>query len=258
MKTTFLLSLLSLLLPLTQSFSLIRTPRPSSIILKSTAWSDLELPLWLNSRLKSLETYNSGPLPIQALSIPPLLAKTQSAAIIAPTSSGKTLSYLIPLLSAVDPDVRNAVQGLVIVPSRELGLQVAGVAKRLAGGSGIFGDSERKLMVMNLLEGSGLTRQKSWALDTPPDVVIGTVTEVLHFIESGYLRVNNLNFVVVDEVDEMFEGKLIGKGEGEGIKRLLGRVLSSTFKDGDEDENDEESNNLYVNRAVEEERSDEL
>jgi len=61
--------------------------------------------------------------------------------------SGKTLAYAIPILSKILPD-RSAVQAVVVVPTRELGLQVASVIKQLAVAS------PQRLLVMTLVEGS--------------------------------------------------------------------------------------------------------
>jgi superfamily II DNA or RNA helicase len=65
----------------------------------------------------------------------------------AQTGSGKTLVYALPVLSKVDPS-RAAIQAVIVVPSRELGLQVAGILKQLASAS------PKKIMVMSLVEGS--------------------------------------------------------------------------------------------------------
>jgi superfamily II DNA/RNA helicase len=55
--------------------------------------------------------------------------------------------YLLPVLSRIDP-TRSAIQAVVVVPSRELGLQVAGILKQLASAS------PKRIMVMSLVEGS--------------------------------------------------------------------------------------------------------
>jgi superfamily II DNA/RNA helicase len=85
-----------------------------------------------------------------------------SIVIQAQTGSGKTLTYLLPLLAKLED--RAAIQAMIIVPTRELGLQVAMVAKRLAG---------RKFMIMSILQGSQHKRQRAWAWAETPQVVIG-------------------------------------------------------------------------------------
>ncbi len=115
-----------------------------------------------------------------------------SMVIQAQTGSGKTLTYLLPLLAQLEN--RSAIQAMIVVPTRELGLQVATVAKRLA--------APRKFLIMSLLQGSTLKRQRAWAWAETPQVVIGTPSELLDMVQHGGLpRINSIQYVVVDEVD---------------------------------------------------------
>ena len=117
-----------------------------------------------------------------------------SMVIQAQTGSGKTLTYLIPLLAQIQH--RSAIQAMIVVPTRELGLQVAKVAKRLASGA------PHKILIMSLLQGSTLKRQRAWAWAETPQVVIGTPCELLDMVQYGGLpRINSIQYVVVDEVD---------------------------------------------------------
>lgn len=95
---------------------------------------DGRLPRWLLARLEELGFATPTLVQRQALEV--ILGDGRNDAVLhAQTGSGKTLAFLLPLFALVDPS-RSAVQGLVVVPTRELGLQVAGVAKRLAAGAG--------------------------------------------------------------------------------------------------------------------------
>ncbi len=69
----------------------------------------------------------------------------------AQTGSGKTLAYGLPILSSIDP-TRAAIQAVVVVPTRELGLQVSTVLKQMATGS------PQKISVMSVVEGSANRR----------------------------------------------------------------------------------------------------
>lgn len=92
------------------------------------------LPDWLLTRLEQLGF--AAPTLVQRQALQVILDDEKYDAVLhAQTGSGKTLAFLLPLFALVDPS-RSAVQGLVVVPTRELGLQVAGVAKRLAAGTG--------------------------------------------------------------------------------------------------------------------------
>jgi len=125
---------------------------------------------------------------------------------------------------------------MIVVPTRELGLQVAMVAKRLVG---------RKFMVMSLLEGSSLKRQRKWAWAETPQVVIGTPTELLDMVRYGGLpRISSVNTVVVDEVDAclVHTSSLQGgsnnsvdtKALASSLNELLSKFLSPTFIDEDD------------------------
>ena len=141
------------------------------------------------------------------------------------TGSGKTLSYLLPLFSKIDPS-RAAIQALIVVPTRELGLQVARVAKRLAAGA----SGKDKVMVMSILQGSQHKRQRAWAWAEPPQVVIGTPEELTNMVRYGGIRYNAVQYVVVDEVDACLlnnAGSMSTNLSGSGpLHELLSRHLS--------------------------------
>ena len=172
--------------------------------------------------------------------------------IHAQTGSGKTLAYLLPLLSRIDV-TRSAVQALIVVPTRELGLQVVRVARRLSSGVGsssnnIVADdndgeddsdinsnnNNQKIMIMPILQGSSNTRQRAWAWSDPPHVIIGTPTELTQMVTRGGVRVNSVKIVVVDEVDACLgKGGINSLGStGSGtLHELLSRHLNPTYQE---------------------------
>ncbi|KAJ8601022.1 hypothetical protein CTAYLR_007968 [Chrysophaeum taylorii] len=139
------------------------------------------------------------PTPVQAAAVPVALGG-EDCVVHAPTGSGKTLAYLVPLLAAVSAE-RQSAQAAVIVPSRELGLQVARVARRLARKL----EGERPVRVMSLLEGSRLRRQRAWAWAEPPQVVVGNARQVRDMAAMGGLKCARFRVVAVDEVDLFFD-----------------------------------------------------
>lgn len=154
-----------------------------------------------------------------------------SVVIQAQTGSGKTLTYLLPLLARLED--RASVQAMIVVPTRELGLQVAKVAKRLAA---------RKFMIMSLLQGSQLKRQRAWAWAETPQVVIGTPTEILDMVQYGGIpRISSIKYVVVDEVDACLVHKsgaaLTSKDKtiAPDLHVLLSKFLSPTFAEVEDD-----------------------
>lgn len=150
-----------------------------------------EIPQWLLERCDKLGYTN--PTPVQQSALPAVF-QGQDVILQAQTGSGKTLVYSIPVLSKIDAK-RAAIQAVIVVPSRELGLQVAGILKQLANGS------PDKIMIMSLMEGSKNRRQQLWATAEPPHIVVGNPRSIQKIVDVGRLRLNSVAFVVVDEVD---------------------------------------------------------
>ncbi|KAL3945463.1 MAG: hypothetical protein SGBAC_000434 [Bacillariaceae sp.] len=189
------------------------------------------LPDWLLEKCE--ENGFVYPTLIQQRSLDCFMDENPNSVVIqAQTGSGKTLTYLLPLLARLED--RASVQAMIVVPTRELGLQVAKVAKRLVG---------RKFMIMSLLQGSQLKRQRAWAWAETPQVVIGTPTEVLDMVQYGGIpRISTIKYVVVDEVDACLVhnsgAALTSKDKtiASDLHLLLSKFLSPTFAE-EEDEN---------------------
>ena len=188
------------------------------------------LPEWLLD--KCTQGGWKQPTRIQQRALDAILLDARDCIIQAETGSGKTLCYLLPCLAAVDAS-RSAVQALIVVPTRELGLQVARVAKRLAATSS---DEKKKIMIMNVLQGSQNRRQRAWAWAEPPHVVIGTPQELCNMVRLGGIkRYNSVKMVVVDEVDACLlnnAGSLTSNLSSSTLHELLSKYLSPTYDDG--------------------------
>ena len=173
---------------------LLHSSDSSSITTDSDTFKSLgggEIPQWLLERCEKLGYVN--PTPVQEASLPAVF-QGQDVILQAQTGSGKTLVYSIPVLSKIDAK-RAAIQAVIVVPSRELGLQVAGILKQLANGS------PDKIMIMSLMEGSQNRRQQLWATAEPPHIVVGNPRSIQKIVDVGRLRLNSVAYVVVDEVD---------------------------------------------------------
>lgn len=193
-------------------------------------YSPDSLPTWLAERCEECGwTY---PTLVQQRALDEIF-QGKDVVIQAQTGSGKTLSYLLPLFAKIDPS-RAAIQALIVVPTRELGLQVARVAKRLAASSK---DGQKKIMVMSILQGSQHKRQRAWAWAEPPHVVIGTPEELTNMVRHGGIRYNAVQYVVVDEVDACLlnnAGSMSSNLSASGpLHELLSRHLSPTFEVAD-------------------------
>ncbi|MDG2289114.1 MAG: DEAD/DEAH box helicase [Woeseiaceae bacterium] len=133
------------------------------------------------------------PTPIQAQAIPHLL---QGLDLLghAPTGTGKTAAFALPLLSRLSMDDKN-VQVMTLTPTRELAIQVAEAFQRYA--SHIKGF--HVLPIYGGQEYSGQIR----ALKRGVQVVVGTPGRVMDHMRKGTLKLGGLQALVLDEADEM-------------------------------------------------------
>ena len=148
------------------------------------------------------------PTPIQQQCIPQLL-KGRDLIGQARTGSGKTLAFAVPMVERCDPSARK-VQALVLVPTRELAIQVASVTETLACG--------QRLRV-TLLYGGRSARPEQTALRSGPQIVIGTPGRTLDHLRQGALDVGSVRFLVLDEADEMLD-----KGFSRDVEAIFGRT----------------------------------
>jgi len=134
------------------------------------------------------------PFPIQELTLPLALS---GADIIgqARTGTGKTLAFGIPLLSRVDPDLP-VVQALVVVPTRELCLQVTGDLNQAGVQKGVD--------VAAIYGGRAIEPQVE-AIRSGAGVVVGTPGRLLDLLRRGDLRLDRAATLVLDEADEMLD-----------------------------------------------------
>ncbi|MBT5156312.1 MAG: DEAD/DEAH box helicase [Gammaproteobacteria bacterium] len=133
------------------------------------------------------------PSPIQLGAIPPLLEGTDLLGH-APTGTGKTAAFALPLLANIDLDSRYQ-QVLVLTPTRELTIQVAEAFQRYANHLKDF----HVLPVYGGQEYSGQIR----ALRRGVHVVVGTPGRVMDHIRKGTMKLDKLRALVLDEADEM-------------------------------------------------------
>jgi superfamily II DNA/RNA helicase len=146
-------------------------------------------------------------LPVQRDAIPPLL-QGRDAVIQAPTGSGKTVAFLVPMVERLAGHRSSGVRGLVVTPTRELASQVAGVLRTVDPG----------LRIALLLGGVGYGPQLS-ALRNAPDVVIGCPGRILDLADRGAARFGNVEYLVLDEADEMLD-----QGFARDVERIIALV----------------------------------
>ena len=137
------------------------------------------------------------PTPVQRAAIPPLLAGRDVLAQAA-TGTGKTAAFALPLLSRVNTSAKGAerTSALILVPTRELAMQVAEAVHRYGKPMGVsalavYGGSSMEMQVRALKRGV--------------DVVIATPGRALDHIRRHTLQMSSLKTVVLDEADEMLD-----------------------------------------------------
>ncbi len=136
------------------------------------------------------------PTPIQAATIPVLVGGSDLLGQAA-TGTGKTAAFALPILEVLDPQRRgNGPAALVLVPTRELALQV----------SQAFHTYGREIGArLVAIYGGAPARHQIDALRRGVDVVVATPGRALDLIGRGALRLDGVRTVVLDEADEMLE-----------------------------------------------------
>ena len=135
------------------------------------------------------------PTPIQAATIPSLLSGSDLLGQ-AQTGTGKTAAFALPVLSKIDLG-RAQPQALVLVPTRELAIQVAEAFQSYAAHMSGF-------HVLPIYGGQSYTPQIK-GLKRGAHVVVGTPGRVMDHMKRGTLELSGLGFLVLDEADEMLQ-----------------------------------------------------
>ncbi|KAI0305644.1 DEAD-domain-containing protein [Multifurca ochricompacta] len=162
------------------------------------------------------------PTPIQRLSIPSLLANPPRDLVgMARTGSGKSLAFLIPLVQRLGGQHSSTFgsRALILLPTRELALQILKVGKELGRGwrdgeGGHAGDKEehglesRKRgqgLRWGLVVGGESMDEQFEMISSNPDIIIATPGRLLHLTVEMNLDLRSVQYVVFDEADRLFE-----------------------------------------------------
>lgn len=113
--------------------------------------------------------------------------------LIAPTGSGKTIGFLLPILQLLEPD-RNVVQCLILTPTRELALQIEQVWKKMATGHKV-----------NVCYGGHPIETEIRNLSNPPAILIGTPGRISDLITRQTFSLDGIQTLVLDEFDKSLE-----------------------------------------------------
>jgi superfamily II DNA/RNA helicase len=157
-------------------------------------FTDLQLPPDLIAALSKQQI--SEPTPIQSAALPVLLAG-KDAYLKAETGTGKTLAYLLPLMTRIDL-AQVVTQVVIVAPTHELSIQIHRQSCDLAQNAG------RAIRTVLLIGGTATARQIE-KLKSKPHVVVGSPGRIVELIERGKLKTTHLRAIVVDEADRLLQ-----------------------------------------------------
>ena len=150
------------------------------------------------------------PTPIQQAAIPPLLDGRDLVGQAA-TGTGKTAAFALPVLQRIlAKGNRDGVLALVLVPTRELAMQVSDAIQSYG--------RDMAVRVLPIYGGQPIGRQLR-ALDRGVDIVVATPGRALDHIARGTLKLSGVEVVVLDEADEMLD-----MGFADDIEEILGKT----------------------------------
>ncbi len=146
--------------------------------------------------LKALEKKGYGyPTTIQQLAIPAFL-QWKDVIAKAPTGTGKTFAFGIPMIEHVDPE-NEEVQGLILAPTRELAIQIGDELRGLL-------TYYKGIRVAVLYGGAGIVGQAK-QLEKKPQIVVATPGRLMDHYNRKNIRLDKIQTVVLDEADRMLD-----------------------------------------------------
>lgn len=121
------------------------------------------------------------------------ILKEDAVLLLSPTGSGKTLAFLLPVFEMLKPETEN-VQCLILVPSRELGLQIEKVWKNMGTG-----------FKVNICYGGHSIETEINNLSNPPAVLIGTPGRIMDHLERESFNTSEIKTLILDEFDKSLQ-----------------------------------------------------
>ncbi|MDE6211388.1 MAG: DEAD/DEAH box helicase [Clostridia bacterium] len=148
----------------------------------------------------------------------PVAIKGGDVVAQAPTGTGKTLAFVLPMLAKIDRDA-SCVQALVLCPTRELVIQICEVIQNAC-------KYYERVRVAGLYGGQNIQRQL-FCLRKKPQIVVGTPGRLLDHIDRRTLKLGDVNYLVLDECDEMLDMGF--RGDIEKIDGKVGQAQRLCF-----------------------------
>lgn len=136
--------------------------------------------------------------------------KAADVVLLAPTGSGKTLAFLLPVLTALENFDKHRVQALILVPSRELALQIEQVFRQMGTG-----------FKVNCCYGGHAIKTERNNFEQAPAVLIGTPGRIAYHLRHENFDESGVTTLVLDEFDKALEFGFI-----EDMSYIIGKLLS--------------------------------
>jgi ATP-dependent RNA helicase DeaD len=134
------------------------------------------------------------PTPVQEKVIPFLMENRHDLVALAQTGTGKTAAFGLPIIQQLDTQ-KKSVQTLILSPTRELAIQIAGDLQNFSKNLGFIN-------IAVVYGGADIVKQMR-EIERGAQIVVGTPGRTLDLIKRGKLKVNEIRWVVLDEADEM-------------------------------------------------------
>ncbi|KAH9048830.1 P-loop containing nucleoside triphosphate hydrolase protein [Lactarius hengduanensis] len=166
----------------------------------------------------------------------PILLESRDLAAISPTGTGKTLSYLLPIMTLLKTPISSSkanagagIRAIVLAPTRELAHQIYNECLKLAQG--------RKWRIVLFSKATAATLVDKGVQDKV-DIVISTPLRLVSSIQSGHLSLHNVRHLILDEADRMLDPEFITQVQEILVacthERLQTAVFSATLPAGAE------------------------
>lgn len=156
--------------------------------------------LEIDSRIKEgIESFNYTELTKIQEAVLPVILEGNDVLACSQTGSGKTAAFLIPIMEKILTSDRNGIKALIITPTREICMQI----EQQIAGLGYFAGIST-IAVYGGNDQDGFSRQKA-ALTNGADIIVATPGRFISHVSLGYADLSKLDFLVLDEADEMLD-----------------------------------------------------
>lgn len=170
-------------------------------------FNTLELSKWLLDGIEDIGFEEMSPIQRDAI---PVLLEGKDLVGQAQTGTGKTAAFGIPMLERINWDER-ILQGIILVPTRELAIQVSNELNTLA-------KHRKEAVILPVYGGQAIDRQLR-GLKQGAQIVVGTPGRIMDHMRRRSIRLENIKIAVLDEADEMFD-----MGFREDMDLILGSI----------------------------------